>query len=177
MTNTALNFEFMKIVVLGTICIMLLASECKHHAAIPCENQPYLAATFVHSTLAKGRGQNLIIFNTFKGKKNNEYFIVKDNITGQYILKNATIGYKDNIKIVDTDAASYVRGLDKKLDSLGIREYDGQPDGLGTLMTLYMKNGDIIFKADTFKYITYPATLQQLRASTLLCDNWYVANE
>ena len=133
-----------------------------------CGNQPFFN-TLVHSSLGTGRGENLVFFSTHQGRKTNEYFIQVEN--QQYFLRNDSLEYTS--PITPQNVASYVAALRHRLDSLNIRSYNGEPDGLGTLMVLSFKDGSTVFRTQAVGSITYPATLNNIKQAERLCEGWY----
>lgn len=159
----------------ASLIILFCSCSTKQQDERLCENQVYLTTTLTHSFLAKNRGHGLIIFRTYKGNKTNQYVIdVKEEV---YTLNNDSIEYLQTIPLLKKNPSAYVRQLDSKLNSIGIREYDGEPDGLGTLLKLYMSSGNVIFKAESVEKITYPETLKVLKESKKICGDWYISPE
>jgi hypothetical protein len=161
---------------LNFICLVALlnCSNKQPHGAI-CEEQAYLTNELRNSSLAKGRGNNLLIFETFQGKKTNHYFLEVVNNT--CVLRSDSLQYAPPSQALRENPVAYVAALNKKLAAFGIREYDGQPDGLGTLLKLYMTNGEVIIHCADIKRLSYPALLTELKNSKKLCDNWYSTQE
>ena len=133
-----------------------------------CGNHPFLKS-LAHSTLGTGRGDNLVYFTTHQGHKTNEYFL---QVEGQhYSLRRDSLEYAS--PITKQNVAAYVAALRPRLDSLNIRNYEGEPDGLGTLMVLYLKDGSTVFRTQDVASITYPGTLNNIKRAERLCEGWY----
>lgn len=177
MISMALNFNFMKKESVCSFLLIIFLSNCsaRQRDESVCENQDYLTKTLLHSFLAKNRGNSLIIFRTYKGEKVNQYVVSAGK--NSYTFKSDSIEYFQNIEALRNDATAYVKELDEKLTAIGIKEYDGEPDSLGTLIKLYMKNGDVILKSENIQHINYPETLKVLNNSERLCGDWYITPE
>jgi hypothetical protein len=133
-----------------------------------CGNQPFLQ-TLAHSSLGTGRGDNLVFFTTHQGRNTNEYFLQVEG--QQYSLRNDSLEYAS--PITKQQVPAYVAALRRRLDSLNIRGYEGEPDGLGTLMVLYMKDGSTVFRTQDVASITHPETLANIKRAEPLCEGWY----
>ncbi|MGI4735303.1 MAG: hypothetical protein ACRYG7_09010 [Janthinobacterium lividum] len=161
---------------LSFIClVVLLNCSSKQPRGAICEKQAYLTNELRNSSLAKGRGNNLLIFETFQDKKINHYFLEVVNNT--YVLRSDSLQYAMPSRALRENPVAYVAALNEKLAAFGIREYDGQPDGLGTLLKLYMTNGEVIIQCADTRLLSYPALLTELKNSKKLCDNWYITRE
>jgi hypothetical protein len=120
--------------------------------------------------LAPGRGDNLLFFRTYQGDSTNEYFLeVKNN---QYFLRNDTLQYAS--PLTARNIGAHVAALHHQLDSLNIRSYDGEPNGLGILLELYLKDGKTVFHALDTSQITDTATLNSIKKAERLCKDWYL---
>jgi hypothetical protein len=144
------------------------------HDAI-CEKQASLLTELSNSSLAKGRGNNVLLFDTFQGKKTNHYFL--ELVNDAYVLQFDSLQYTSPNQGLRENPVGYVAGLNKKLAALGIREYRGKPDGLGTLLELYMANGEKIVNYVDVNHIVNPALVTELKNSKKLCANWYITQE
>jgi hypothetical protein len=161
---------------LSFICLVfLLNCSSKQSRGASWEKQASLTNELRNSSLAKGRGQNLLLFDTFQGRKTNHYFI--EVVNDAYVLRSDSLQYTPPSQVLREEPVAYVATLNKKLSALGIKEYDGKPDGLGTLLKLYMSNGEVIVHCADLNRISYPALLTELKNSKKLCDNWYITQE
>jgi hypothetical protein len=156
-----------------TLSIITLLYSCSAKPSI-CENDTYITSLVRNSELDKGRsGDNILIYYTFQGSKTNQYTVLREvDDPTSFCLDKSFIEYEDRL-YSEGKIVSYVRVLNEKLDSLGIRAYSGKPDGLGSILRLYMKNGEVIYKTQPISQITCSATLQEIKTSRILCSNWY----
>lgn len=161
---------------LSFIClVVLLNCSSKQPRGAICEKQAYLTNELRNSSLAKGRGNNLLVFETYQGKKTNHYFL--EVVHDTCVLQSDSLQYAPSSRALRENPVAYVAALNKRLAAFGIRGYDGQPDGLGTLLKLYMTTGEIIIHCADRKRLSYPALLTELKSSKKLCDNWYITQE
>jgi hypothetical protein len=133
-----------------------------------CGNQPFLKS-LAHSSLVTVGGDNLVFFTIHQGRKTNEYFLQAEG--QRYSLRRDSLEYA--APITKQNVAAYVAALRPRLDSLNIRNYEGEPDGLGTLMVLYLKDGSTVFRTQDVARITHPGTLDDIKRAEHLCEGWY----
>ena len=158
------------------LCLLLL-SNCSRNSYQKkiIENHNRIAANLENSAYSHYRrgGGEAVIFNTFKERNENFYFFEVTN--GTLILKKRNIQFKEITK--RNNVTNYVLNLEKQLDSLDIKGYDGQPDGLGVLLELNMNDGSTIIYTEDTSRISYPLTLAYIRKAKPLCNNWYYSKD
>ena len=98
-------------------------------------------------------------------------------------LRTRSVFYRDSLQypaafpLTATNACAYVKALQLRLNSFHIKEYRGEPDGLGTEAMVHMQNGETVFYIKDMAQITYPATLDRIKKAHRLCENWYLEQD
>ena len=159
------------------ICLLLL-SNCSGNSYQKSiiENHNRIAINLANSAYSHYRrgGGEALIFNTFKEQKENFYFFEVTN--GTLILKKRNTQFEEEI-IKQKNITNYVLNLEKQLDSLNIKGYNGQPNGLGVLLELNMNDGSTIVYTEDTSRISHALTLKYIRKAKRLCNNWYYSKD
>jgi hypothetical protein len=164
--QTTLKMRLISVV----ICLLLIINcSCNSYESNICKNQLQVVEKLRGSAFYRRGNSNFLVFYASQNGKTNEYFF--DISSGKLTLKRDSLEYQE--VGARANIISYVSKLRIELDSLEIKEYDGRPDGLGTLLKMHMKDDNWITFAEDSSHITYPATLQYLRKSKSFCKNWY----
>lgn len=136
-----------------------------------CQDPAELVRLVSNSSLYHRGDAPLILFNTFQGAQANEYF-VELRPQGD-TLRNIRLAYPPVRALTSRYAAATIHALCRRLDSLGIREYEGVPNGLGVQLSIQLHNGRVLYQALDTTRITNAPTRAYIRQSTRLCQHWY----
>jgi hypothetical protein len=136
-----------------------------------CQDPAGLVQLVSNSSFYRRGESRFLLFYTFQGAKANEYF-VEIRPQGD-TLRKVQLAYPPSRALSPRYAAGTLHALCRQLDSLGIKEYVGVPDGLGVLLSLHLSNGRVLYQALDTTRITYAPTRAYIRQSTPLCQNWY----
>ncbi|AYA36713.1 hypothetical protein D3Y59_06380 [Hymenobacter oligotrophus] len=166
-------FDALYLIKPSCLLFFMVFSACsnKHLNSSICNNQEFITKHFSHSTFAQRKKGTLLFFTTYRSNCSNEFILELKN--QQYSLLRDSLEYVPDA-VTPANVCNYVASLQRELDSLQIREYIGEPDGLGTRMVLYMEDGSMIFQTEEVTRITYYRTLKNISQARYLCNNWYL---
>jgi hypothetical protein len=157
--------------------ILFVLSNCSGRAKYYsiCERQAYISSLLEHSSLAAKNDSSEMLFTTTKGNKRNLYKMRIKH--GRYVILDSNVQYSPTGFSNQQHVCLHVAQLRQKLDSFGIREYEGERDSLGYLLVLYMQDNGVVFHTKDTLGITHLETLKEIRKSKLICEGWYSAPE
>jgi len=163
---------------LPLLFVLFLGCRNNHNVENVYANRAYLTDLCKAKALLKNRGNNFLVFKTFKNNKVNEYYVTLDS--GKYNFTRDTIQYVPDIlgsKLArNTDAdkkeiCRLVRLLNEKLDSFGINGFTTGFTSLGEPMKFYMKDGKSIVNIPDLKKI--PNDEEYKKRLKKLGESWY----
>jgi hypothetical protein len=136
-----------------------------------CQDPASLIQLLANSAFYRRGNSPLVLFYTYQGAKKNLYF-VESRPQGD-TLRNLHLEYPPAQRLTRQYAVRTIHALHRQLDSLGIREYVGVPDGLGVQLSVHLLNGRVLYQARDTTSISYAPTRAYIRQSTPLCQHWY----
>ncbi len=101
-------------------------------------NRVKITDLFAFKSVMRGRGQNIILFYTYKDKKTNKYFFEISN--NQYEFTNDSVEYTTDImqlkgdrgsELYKRELISQIKMLMNKMDELNIRDFKSDLFGVG----------------------------------------------
>lgn len=136
-----------------------------------CQDSTSLVQLLTNSAFYRRGDSPLILFCTYQGAKTNSYF-VESRPQGD-TLRNLRLEYPPAQRLTRQYAVRTIYALHRQLDSLGIQEYVGVPDGLGVQLSVHLLSGHVLYQAHDTTSISYAPTRAYIRQSTPLCQHWY----